>query len=658
MPIFSLEPLEPRRHLSATEWGPLDKLTGQDLLAAQFPAITGAGQTVAVIDSGIDYNNPLLGGGFGPGYKVEGGYDFVDGDNDPMDTDGHGTAVAGVIAASPFEFDGLREQGVAPDAHLLALRVDSNGDAVPNSRLREAFQWVLDHQAEFGITAVNISLGYGRYNSPFSDRAFGDLLTNLHDSGVVVVAAAGNDGVADGQGIEYPSAHPDVISAASVDRYGVISDFSQRGATLDLLAPGQDVITLLPGNQTALADGTSFSSPYIAGAVALVRQADPALTPDGVLALLKSSGVPNYDGDAETGSVTKLTYPQLDVYAAVLDADRNLPAPPEIQPIVGRYGNNNSLAFDAAGILHFAYFDSADLTLKYSTRDTAGVWSKVQIVDPDGPYQGQYVSLALDKAGTPSVAYFDGNRGDLRYATLQPRGWQTQVLDDRQSVGLYPSLVFDAQDHPAVAYYRKSSGDLRLARDQGNGWQITDVDTSGDVGRSVDLKVDSKGRLNLAYDDSTRGFLKFGRQDASGAWSLETADATTRGTAFISLQLGKNDAPSVSYYDASPADLKFATRSNLTWATDTLLTRGAQGLYTALALDGDQASIVFFNRRNDLLMLATGGVGKWSYSILSYNGGRFISSTRRPVDDRTFFTFEDDKSSQLYVVDLNGTSAS
>ena len=653
MPLFSMEPLEPRRHLSATDWGPLDKLIGQDLLADNFPAVTGAGQTVAVIDSGIDYQNPLLGGGYGPGFKVEGGYDFVDHDNDPIDTDGHGTAVAGVIAANPFEFDGLREQGVAPGAKLLALRVDSNGDAVPNGRLREAFQWVIDHRAEFGITVVNISLGYGTYNSPFSDRAFGDLLTNLHDDGVVVVAAAGNDGVGNGQGINYPAVHPDVISAGSVDRYGVISEFSQRGVPLDLVAPGQEVITLLPDNATAIADGTSFSSPYVAGAAALVRQVDPTLSPDAVRDLLKSSGTPNYDGDAETGSVTNRTYPQLDAYAAVLDADRNLPAPPDVQPFVGRYGNNNSLVFDKAGVLHFAYFDSADLTLKYATRSTAGLWSKVQIVDPDGPYQGQYVSLALDKAGTPSVAYFDGNRGDLRYATLAPRGWQTQVLDDRQSVGLYPSLVFDAQDHPAVAYYRKSSGDLRLMRNDGTGWQMTEIDTGGDVGRSVDLKLDSQQRLNVAYDDSTRGFLKFGRLDNLGVWTLETADATTRGTAFISLQFGRHDDPSVSYYDASPADLKFATRSGSTWSTDTLLTRGAQGLYTALSLDsGGTPSIVFYNRRNDLLMLATGGIGKWSYKTLSYGGGRFIAGATDPTDGATYFTFSDDSSQQLYVVDL------
>src|SRR5437588_1224518 len=82
----------------------------------------GRGVTVAVIDTGIDYMHPALGGGFGPGYKVKGGFDFVDNDADPMDTFGHGTNVAGIIAADPFMVNGEQYSGIAPDASLVALR--------------------------------------------------------------------------------------------------------------------------------------------------------------------------------------------------------------------------------------------------------------------------------------------------------------------------------------------------------------------------------------------------------------------------------------------------------------------------------------------------------------------------------------------------------
>src|SRR5689334_11913103 len=100
-----VEPLESRR-LLATSWGAIPKLVRQDLAVQQFGQFTGAGQAIAVIDTGIDYTHPNLGGGFGPGHKVEGGYDFVDNDANPMDTYGHGTEVAGVLAASPFDFNG------------------------------------------------------------------------------------------------------------------------------------------------------------------------------------------------------------------------------------------------------------------------------------------------------------------------------------------------------------------------------------------------------------------------------------------------------------------------------------------------------------------------------------------------------------------------
>src|SRR5688572_5181866 len=114
------EPLEPRRLLA---WSAQAQLVDQDLAAASFPTITGAGTTVAVIDTGINYLLAPLGRGFGPGKKVIGGFDFFDNDPDPRDEDGHGTAVAAMIAANPYITGGVTYRGIAPDAKLVALRV-------------------------------------------------------------------------------------------------------------------------------------------------------------------------------------------------------------------------------------------------------------------------------------------------------------------------------------------------------------------------------------------------------------------------------------------------------------------------------------------------------------------------------------------------------
>src|ERR1700709_323122 len=86
-----LEPLEARQLMTATPWGAFDKLVGLDQAVANHPAVTGAGGAIAFIDTGMNYNDPALGGGIGPGHRVIAGYDFVDNDTNPMDSDGHGT---------------------------------------------------------------------------------------------------------------------------------------------------------------------------------------------------------------------------------------------------------------------------------------------------------------------------------------------------------------------------------------------------------------------------------------------------------------------------------------------------------------------------------------------------------------------------------------
>src|SRR4051794_40036834 len=114
---FTLDALESRRLFA---WAGYAQLVNQDDAASNYFGITGKGVTVAVIDTRIDYNLSTLGGGIGSGKKVIGGYDFYQNDSDPMDTDGHGTAVAGVIAANPYTYHGVTYRGVAPDAKLVA----------------------------------------------------------------------------------------------------------------------------------------------------------------------------------------------------------------------------------------------------------------------------------------------------------------------------------------------------------------------------------------------------------------------------------------------------------------------------------------------------------------------------------------------------------
>ncbi|MEM6313926.1 MAG: S8/S53 family peptidase, partial [Planctomycetota bacterium] len=606
------------------------------------------------IDSGIDYTHPDLGGGFGDGFKVVGGYDFVDEDDDPMDTDGHGTAVAGVIGAEEFTVDGRRMRGIAPEADLVALRVNGGGESVTAARMEEALQWVLANRETFNITAVNLSLGSGHYDSPHAQSRYGDELEALADAGVLIAAASGNNGIGNGPGIDFPAAHPDVLSVGGVDRFGVIPDSVERGSLLDVLAPGVDVPTLAPGGGYVLASGTSFATPFLAGLYPLFKQLDPLASVDDFRSLINAASDRNMDGDEEFGITTGLEFAQLDVVDLLTTAAQRTAADPLlVEPELGNFGNENDLVHDDAGVLHYAWFDSGLRTLRYATQNTDGLWSMPMSVDDATPEQGHYVSMALDSFGRPSIAYYDGLAGDLKFATLRDGKWSTELLEFKGSTGLYPSLVFEADDTPALSYYRKQDGDLRLfRRDDAGEWTSTVIDGQDDAGRSGDLEITPEGRLAIAYDHTTTGQLRIAEEQPDGQWFLTVIDPTTiGGVAFIDLEYHEN-RPHVSYYDAHPADLKIAERTNGLWSSTRLQSKGPVGLYTQLHFDdAGMANILFYDRRQNRLDLATEDAnGNFGRVPLAETGGRYVATA--VFNDRILYTYRDTESAKLVIDDL------
>jgi subtilisin family serine protease len=326
MPDFC-ESLEARCLLSAA-WGPVAQLIGQDRSTAAFPDAVGSGESIAIIDTGIDYNLPELGAGFGPGHKVIAGYDFVNNDPDPMDPDGHGTATAALAAGGSWFYNGLRYEGIAPAANLIALRVDDGIHDPPAKRIGQALQWVLDHRDQYNIVAINISEGDGRFATKTTQKVFGDKLAALAARGVFIAASSGNDGYTNA--VEDIAADPNVISVGSVTLWDQVSPFSDSGPDLDLLAPGQDVPLIyldhaaneiyLPGS------GTSFSSPFAAGAAALIHQVTPSLTPAAIRDLLQQTG------DNVTDARNGVTYKRLNLYNALSAVVPKPPTPQQPPP--------------------------------------------------------------------------------------------------------------------------------------------------------------------------------------------------------------------------------------------------------------------------------------------------------------------------------------
>ena len=245
--------------------------------------LSGAGQTVAVIDSGIAYDHYALGGGFGWQYRVVGGWDFAENDANPYD-DGpggfHGTHVAGIIGSS----DSVHH-GVAPAADLVALRVFDDVGLGYFSWVESALQWVHAHRNDFEhpITTVNLSLG-SLWNSSvvpgwaMLEDEFGQLVRD----GMFIAVSAGNEFAEYGTtGLSYPAASPLVVPVASTGNNGQISPFSQRHDRV-IAAPGESITSTVPDflfdfngitDDFATASGTSMAAPYVAAASVILRQA-------------------------------------------------------------------------------------------------------------------------------------------------------------------------------------------------------------------------------------------------------------------------------------------------------------------------------------------------------------------------------------------------
>ncbi|MDR3626570.1 MAG: S8 family serine peptidase, partial [Ignavibacteriaceae bacterium] len=254
-------------------------------------SVTGKGVIIGIIDTGIDYLHPALGGGFGTGFKVIGGYDFVNNDNDPIDDNGHGTHVAGIIAAK-----GDSLTGIAPDASLMAFKVlNSEGYGTESSVLAGIEQAVdpnNDGDTEDKVDIVNMSLGgSGDSNDPLSIA-----VDNATSIGVTFCIAAGNSG--NYNTIGSPGAAVSAITVGAADESGNIAYFSSMGPDKgdyyikpDVIAPGVNIYSTYLDSSYATLSGTSMATPYVTGVCALIKNIHPDWAPE----LIKSSIVNTAD---------------------------------------------------------------------------------------------------------------------------------------------------------------------------------------------------------------------------------------------------------------------------------------------------------------------------------------------------------------------------
>ncbi|MGW6984273.1 type VII secretion-associated serine protease mycosin [Streptomyces sp. NPDC054932] len=221
----------------------------------------GKSVRVAVIDTGVDRANPQLSAGIDTGA----GKDFVDpkGGDGTTDSVGHGTKVAGLIAARPQEGTGF--VGLAPDATIIPIR-QNDGQGKGNAL---SLSQAIDHAVAKGAQVINISQDTDAQLSADSELA--KSVQKAIAANIVVVASAGNDGMSGQKRKTYPAAFPGVLAVGASDRNNERAAFSQPGDFIGVAAPGVDMVSTVPGFGQCIDNGTSFSAPYVAGVAALLR---------------------------------------------------------------------------------------------------------------------------------------------------------------------------------------------------------------------------------------------------------------------------------------------------------------------------------------------------------------------------------------------------
>jgi len=235
-------------------WG-VDKIDAEVVWSSYL--LKGAGVNVGIIDTGIDIDHPDLAA------NVKGGVNCIDPTKTFDDDNGHGSHVAGTVAAIDNEIGVI---GVAPSANLYGIKVLNRSGRGTTSDIIEGMQWAVSH----GMDVINMSLGTTSYVAAYEDATNAVL-----DAGVIMVCSAGNSGPGEDT-VGYPAAFEGVIAVAATDSSDVVASFSSRGPEVDVAAPGVSIYSTSKSGGYATMSGTSMAAPHVTGTVALMLgAADP-----------------------------------------------------------------------------------------------------------------------------------------------------------------------------------------------------------------------------------------------------------------------------------------------------------------------------------------------------------------------------------------------
>lgn len=250
------------------DWG-IQKVKATEAWESYF---TGQGIKVAVLDTGISPHDDLT---------IAGGVSINGYTKSYRDDNGHGTHVAGIIGAKNNEIGTV---GVAPNAELYAVKVLDYDGSGYISDIISGIDWAISNNMDI----INMSLG-----AAYDSYALHQAVDHAYNNGILIVAAAGNNGNSSGMGdtIEYPARYDSTIAVSAIDSKNIRGNFSATGNRIEVAAPGVDVLSTYLNNGYASMSGTSMAAPYVTGTLALLKEANPTLTNSQLRSKLKDSVV-------------------------------------------------------------------------------------------------------------------------------------------------------------------------------------------------------------------------------------------------------------------------------------------------------------------------------------------------------------------------------
>jgi len=245
------KPKHPPQHPEELPWG-IQRIYADQV----WEVTTGSKVRVAILDTGIDLDHPDL------WRNIKGGINTIKPRKSADDDNGHGTHLAGTVAAIDNDFGVI---GVGPEVYLYAVKVLDNKGEGWLSDIIDALDWCIDNK----IQVINMSFG-----SLEGNQSFHDAIKKVHQAGITMVASAGNNGEGSGL-IEYPAFYPETIAVSAVDEDDDFASISSYGPQIDLTAPGVDILSTYRNGFYETMYGTSMSAAHVTGTVALILTTSP-----------------------------------------------------------------------------------------------------------------------------------------------------------------------------------------------------------------------------------------------------------------------------------------------------------------------------------------------------------------------------------------------